>query len=287
MPGPLRFNRHDRAATAVLAIALLLGFLFVFFWKGDERTIMPPTDRQASEMRGFASHADDTSRNAVRPGKEIRASLSRFNPNTADSARLVRLGLPSFVAANIVKYRRAGGKFRRPSDLARIYGMSQDDYRRIAPYIDIVEAVPGPAPARMEVYRSNKLHEGETVDLNCGDTSQLKRVPGVGSVLARRIVKYGNLLGGYVSPAQVAEVYGISPDAVKWFRTDNAAPHKVNLNTAAYGEMLRHPYLNKPQVEAVMRRRRTLGKISDIGQMRFDSAFTERDIQRLAPYVDF
>ena len=127
MPGPLRFNRHDRAATAVLAIALLLGFLFVFFWKGDERTIMPPTDRQASEMRGFASHADDTSRNAVRPGKEIRASLSRFNPNTADSARLVRLGLPSFVAANIVKYRRAGGKFRRPSDLARIYGMSKED----------------------------------------------------------------------------------------------------------------------------------------------------------------
>lgn len=171
MPGPLRFNRHDRAATAVLAIALLLGFLFVFFWKGDERTIMPPTDRQASEMRGFASHADDTSRNAVRPGKEIRASLSRFNPNTADSARLVRLGLPSFVAANIVKYRRAGGKFRRQSDLARIYGMSQDDYRRIAPYIDIEEAVPGPAPVHTEVYRSNKLHEGETVDLNCGDTS--------------------------------------------------------------------------------------------------------------------
>ena len=89
-----------------------------------------------------------------------------------------------------------------------------------------------------------------------------------------------------MSPAQVAEVYGISPDAVKPC-TDNAGPRKVNLNTAAYGEMLCHPYLNKPQVEAVMRRRRTLGKISDIGQMRFDSAFTERDIQRLAPYVDF
>lgn len=132
-----------------------------------------------------------------------------------------------------------------------------------------------------------KLNTGEQVDLNCGDTSLLKRVPGVGSVLARRIVRYGELLGGYVSPAQVAEVYGLPSGMEKWFCVGNAAPRKINLNRAAYAEMLRHPYFNAQQVRAVIRRRDLLGRIHGLAQMGMDTVFTEKDMQRLAPYVEF
>lgn len=133
----------------------------------------------------------------------------------------------------------------------------------------------------------HKLSAGEQVDLNCGDTSLLKRVPGVGSVLARRIVRYGELLGGYVSPAQAAEVYGLSSGMEKWFCVGNVAPRKINLNRATYAEMLRHPYFNVRQVRAVIRRRDLSGRISGLAQMRLDTVFAEKDIKRLAPYVEF
>lgn len=132
-----------------------------------------------------------------------------------------------------------------------------------------------------------KLAAGEQVDLNCGDTSLLKRVPGVGSVLARRIVRYGELLGGYVSPVQVAEVYGLSSGMEKWFCVGNVAPRKINLNRATYAEMLRHPYFNVRQVRAVIHRRDLSGRISGLAQMRLDTVFAEKDINRLAPYVEF
>ena len=57
---------------------------------------------------------------------------------------------------------------------------------------------PGPPPEtkRPEAYLP-KLKPGATIDLNTADTTLLKRVPGIGSSFARRIVKYRELLGGY------------------------------------------------------------------------------------------
>lgn len=286
MPCLSRFSRHDRTATAVIA-ALLLCFLAAELSDGKEEEALPPTARQVEEMRAFAA------RESAKPeagGREESAGkrgfLSPFDPNTADSARLARLGLPPRAASNITKYRRAGGVFRKPEDLKRIYGMTEEDFKRVAPYVRIKREERPAFPAG-ERRGSGKLQAGEKADLNCGDTAQLKRVPGVGSVLAARIVKYGRLLGGYVSPAQVNEVYGIPPGTDAWFSVSGAAPRKLNLNTAAFGEMLRHPYLTRPQVQAVMRFRRTLGAIPGMAALRFDSAFTERDSARLAPYVEF
>ena len=57
-----------------------------------------------------------------------------------------------------------------------------------------------------------KLSKGETILLNASDTAEWKKIPGIGSVYASRIVQYRNLLGGFSHVEQLLEVYGIDQE---------------------------------------------------------------------------
>lgn len=50
------------------------------------------------------------------------------------------------------------------------------------------------------------------VELNSADTTELKRLKGIGSVLSARIVKYRKKLGGFTSVEQIRNVYGLSDE---------------------------------------------------------------------------
>lgn len=72
--------------------------------------------------------------------------------------------------------------------------------------------------------QAEKWPQGTVVELNSADTTALKMVPGIGSVFAKRIIKYRDLLGGFYSVEQLGEVYGIDEEryeAMKsWFSVD-------------------------------------------------------------------
>ncbi|MCD8296044.1 MAG: helix-hairpin-helix domain-containing protein [Prevotella sp.] len=69
--------------------------------------------------------------------ENTKAELFYFDPNTADSAQFARLGIRPRQIHNIYKYRAKGGRFRRPRDFSRIYGLSEKKYKELEPYIRI------------------------------------------------------------------------------------------------------------------------------------------------------
>lgn len=79
-----------------------------------------------------------------------------------------------------------------------------------------------------------KWPQGTVVELNSADTTTLKKVPGIGSVFAKRIIKYRDLLGGFYSVEQLGEVYGIDEEryeAMKsWFSVDLSAIRQLFVN---------------------------------------------------------
>lgn len=137
---------------------------------------------------------------------------------------------------------------------------------------------------------SDKVAPGTVIELNQADTTRLKQVPGIGSTFARRIVRYRELLGGYYTVEQLAEVYGIDEDRYNalapWFRVDTTAIQPLLINQLPYKELLRHPYLNKSQVRQIdrMRRQKPLQSWVDLSLL---EEFTDLDRQRLRPYVSF
>lgn len=146
---------------------------------------------------------------------------------------------------------------------------------------------PGPLPEtkRAEAYLP-KLKPGATIDLNSADTTLLKRVPGIGSSFARRIIKYRDLLGGYYVVEQLQEVYGMDReryDAIHpYFMVGTAVrPLTLTIDSISY-----HPYLS-------WRHKRTLRRLLeeeqplDWSHLMSTGDFTRDDSLRLAPYMPF
>lgn len=146
---------------------------------------------------------------------------------------------------------------------------------------------PGPPPEtkRPEAYLP-KLKPGATIDLNTADTTLLKRVPGIGSSFARRIVKYRDLLGGYYVVEQLQEVYGMDReryDAIYPYFTVGTAvrPLTLSIDSISY-----HPYLSWRHKRA-LRRLLEAEQPLDWSHLMATGDFTRDDSLRLAPYMPF
>lgn len=236
------------------------------------------------------------------------ASFS-FDPNTADSTRLLALGLAPWQVRNIYKYRAKGGRFRRKEDLLKIYGMTGEQAEHLLPLVRIdpkYQYIAGQddgknrdagtaswkdaeTEAQGNSYPiSRKFREKTLVDPNTADTALLKRIPGIGNGFASMIVRRRQELGGFVSVSQLKEIRNLPDSLLTWFRIAHPEQvHKLNLNRASLSQLKRHPYLNFYQCKVIVEHRRKFGKIRSLKELSLYEEFSREDLNRLAPYCTF
>jgi len=128
------------------------------------------------------------------------------------------------------------------------------------------------------------------VDINRADSTGLLPLPGIGPVFAGRIVKYRNLLGGFVSADQLLEVYGLTGETLDMIRDrisiDTSGIRKIRLESATFRELLRHPYLDYEQVKALVNYRDFSGGIGSYRDLLDNSILPDTVLQRVLPYLD-
>ena len=107
----------------------------------------------------------------------------RFDPNTVSVDDLCRLGFTPKQAKSIDNYRQKGGRFRRKSDFAKSFVVSDSIYRRLEPYIDI-----------------------PLTDLNTADSSAFDALPGIGGWFAAKIIEHREALKGYSYKEQLMDI---------------------------------------------------------------------------------
>lgn len=132
-----------------------------------------------------------------------------------------------------------------------------------------------------------KIRQGEHVVLNTADTTALKTVPGIGPYFARKMVEYGERLGGYVSVDQLDEIENFPLEAKRYLVIENPSPRKLNLNQLSLNDLKRHPYINFYQARAITDYRRLHGPLHSLDDLRLSKDFPQDVIARLTPYVEF
>ena len=227
---------------------------------------------------------------AVHPKKEIR--LATFDPNMADSTTFLSLGLPSWMASNILRYRNRQGRFRRPEDFRKIYGLTEEQYRTLLPYIRIAEEPISPDTSRLLVVQATaqhdtlmKYHPGIIIDLNQADTTELKKIPGIGSRIAQSIVNRRRLLGGFYQIEQLEEIRLKVEKLRSWFSVEATQIHRIKINKASVERMMHHPYINFYQAKVIAEYRKKKGKLRDLKQLALYEEFTSADFERIMPYI--
>ena len=126
------------------------------------------------------------------------------------------------------------------------------------------------------------------IDINRADSAQLLPLPGIGPVFASRLIKYRNLLGGYASVDQLNEVYGISQETVDGIANrifiDTTAVNMLDLNSATFRELLRHPYLEYEDVKAIVNYRDFAGTIQSFRELQENYILPDSLMNRVEPY---
>ena len=293
------FFYYTKSERRVILLLLAIALVLLGIWAVMEylRPVeVPVTLSESEEIDSFLANLEEQEkiRKSHTPKNEISVVLQPFDPNTADSVLLRQLGLPVYIVRNILKYRAKGGVFRSPESFSRIYGLKEEVYQKLKPYITIAPLV-SVSHVRTDTFRQlkdtipyiPKYEEGTIVDLNKADTSILKRIPGIGSTLARMIVVYRQRLGGFYDVSQLQEVPHVGVELNKWFVVTPAGLHKIQVNSASLDKLRSHPYMDFYKAKAIMEYRRKRGKIKGLSQLSMFEEFTEKDLKRLSPYLTF
>ena len=264
-----------------------------------------------------------------------------FDPNTADSTVLLRLGLAPWQVRAIYRYRAKHGRYHTPEDFKRLPGMTGELWERLGPCVRIAERFryiepegrPLPAPAKStpsasaqngptpsvqespsqpasaasrdsvsvppqtvssaspmapdSVQRVEKFPPGTTVDINIADTNMLKRIPGIASYRAKKIVEYRQQLGGFVSTEQAMEACEMPDEVLEWLTVTNPRPVLLDVNHLSVRQLMRHPYLSFYQARDLVEYRQKHGSLSSLDELQLLPSFTPEVIGRLRPYVEF
>ena len=230
------------------------------------------------------------------PGKKyqtVKTEVFFFDPNTASVNDWIRLGVKEKTAATIQKYISKGGKFYKPEDIKKIWGLHSSDVERLLPFVRIKNTSNENPPFEKNEYTNNNFSNTpktiQKVKINLADTTEFIALPGIGSKLSKRIIAFREKLGGFYSIDQVAETY-LLPDStfqkIRPFLVMNDNPvKKININLASVDEMKSHPYIKYNLANAIFQYRKQHGNFNSVDAVKKIMLVTDDIFNKVAPYL--
>ena len=297
------YSRSERRAVYFLLFLIALLLVAIIFYSKRDNASSDLVENSA-EVDSFLADVKKVKEHSAKESKSDCSDAHRtglffeFDPNSADSIELSRLGLPSYVVKNVLKYRAKGGRFKTPASFSKVYGLTPELFAELAPYIRIPEQLsvrkrkqvfPKTDSIRIESHQqpSDKYSEGTKVNVNIADTIELKKIPGIGSIIARNIVAYRQRLGGFYDLEQLLEVRFFTPELLEWFVLGDTPVNQLRVNRESLDKLRAHPYLNFYQAKVIVEHRKKRGEIKSLSQLSLYEEFTEKDLNRLSAYFSF
>lgn len=296
--------RSERRGIIVLLILIFLSIvgveLFRFFYTPDiERIdVLVINDGEESMEASAASFRQQAK------AKEF----FKFNPNTLSDSGYSKLGFTEKEIKTLRNYQKAGGSFEVKDDFSKLFFVDEEEYEALEEYIDL----PAEKPLVKEgfAYTSTrkdspkqKISWSDTADtkgysystytcnINTADTNELKRLRGIGSFYANRIIERRDELGGYHTLAQLMELWNMTPEKIDKFAEQviiNAEEiRQIKINRASAYELSQHPYLSFGQSSEIVLKREEIGSFVDSDSFCSAGLLDAELCRKLVPYLNF
>ncbi|MEJ6794202.1 MAG: helix-hairpin-helix domain-containing protein [Flavobacteriales bacterium] len=140
-------------------------------------------------------------------------------------------------------------------------------------------------------YTYKKSYPKISVELNSADTTMLKQIYGIGSVLSKRIVRYRDLLGGFHSKNQLLDVYAMDTNVYEDFKhqisVDLSLVQKIDINFVSANELSKHPFISYKLANSIVNYRSNHGEFSHDYELMNLYLIDTVTFNILLPYLDF
>jgi competence protein ComEA len=310
LPDYLSFTSKERIAIVIVVVIIILyccmPFIFTFFSKTEavdskefEKEIATLEVKLQDSMKDFSlgNYPDDNHyyqpSNKNYYGNAVKGELFYFDPNTLLVDGWIKLGIREKTANTIHNYISKGGRFYKPEDIAKIWGLRAEEVKRLLPYVRI-EAKPVLGFNKYPQTEKNNTYEKPKytiipVNVNYGDTAAFIALPGIGSKLAARIIAFREKLGGFYKAEQVAETYGLPDSTFQKIKSrlviGSSNVKKLNINSATLDELKTHPYLRYNIANAIVQYRLQHGNFLFVSDIKKIMMITDSIYEKTAPYL--
>ena len=215
--------RSERRGVIVFAVIL---FLIVVGVEVFRLFYTPKIERIDVVIIDEAVQSDDTPQFSSVEDAELERF--KFNPNTLSDSGYAALGFSEKEIKTLRNYQAAGASFEIKRDFAKLFFVDEDEYIELEPFIELPESklkkestqpfektLSEPKVKWSDTASTDNYSFKEyTCNLNTADTNELKKLNGVGSFYALKIVEYREELGGYHNIAQLLELWKMTPEKI-------------------------------------------------------------------------
>src|SRR5699024_1605374 len=294
-------TRKERSAFFIIILLIIISFIAPWLYRNM---------RKSQDMEVFIEYLKDSV--AEIEEEEVEEQLYSdkkeiqyfdFDPNTLSRQEWVRLGLSEAQADVVLYYQERGGRFRDKEDLKKVYVISDEFYIAVEPYIQII-------PGKEEIEKENKFErsgnfEKKTtentskkdeadykININAADTTEWKKIRGIGPVLSQRIINFKKALGGFYSIDQIKEVYGIEEELFQAIKpkltlSESNNYNKIDINVINEVELAKHPYVNRKEAKIIVNYRMQHGDFEHFEEIRKIKGINLEKVSKVFPYLSF
>lgn len=304
----MSFSRKERRGIIILVLIIGLQFVYLIYSKKYSFiespkviyiALEPSEVNHSNEVKPYKTHKKNQKKRYKSYQKTTYSKNNtapiipeKFDPNQVNRSDLENWGLKKYVIDNWVKYIENGGRFKDPSDLGKVYGLDSVWFEKIKDSISIHQNKKLIPKEKPQTYSKPPTKRPRvSISINDTDTTELKKIRGIGSVLSKRIIKYKNKLGGFYNKDQLKEVWGLKDttlnELLAQIYLDTSLITKVKINEISFDDLRKHPYLNYSQSNALIKYRKQHGHYKshqDLSKVRLLNTET---LQKLSPYIDY
>lgn len=287
------FNKQERNGVFVLSIIIVVLFgirLLMPFLHNDSNSVQLITLVSSNTKQEKNTEAEFVPESIPKTSSEIKTSNERFvfNPNTITEEDAQKLGFSKKLCSTLINFRNKGGKFFKPEDLKKLYGLSPELYKELESYILI------PNIKKDSIFMPNKTERKSfakaLVEINSADSLSIVYLKGIGPGFTKRIIKYRTMLGGFHSINQLKEVYGMTDSTFallsSQIKIDEQTISKIPINAIDFNSLRKHPYFNFQSAQAIVNYRLKHGKLSE-GDIKALGVFSDEKLSLILPYLSY
>jgi len=204
------------------AALLVLGLGLLRTAAESVRSPMTTQGAAVADSSGLAVLLDESreSRDEARRRALPLLGDERIDPNTAGEEDLDRLpGIGPVVAGRIVRMRQDRGPFAGPGDLLSVPGVGPATLAKITPYLEWpTHPQLGGSARRPRPDTDPAARKPVRLDLNRASREELERLPGIGPVMAQRILTFRENVGRFRKLEELRSVHGIGSATIERLR---------------------------------------------------------------------
>lgn len=286
------FNKQERNGVFVLCSLIVILFIIRLFipFIGSDNSLQLLTIHADPIVETVISESTEINE----PVKDAEISVQRFvfDPNTLTEEDAQKLGFSKKISATLINFRSKGGKFFKPEDLKKLYGLSPKFYEELESYI----LIPQKAFKRDSVFTykpriyEKKIYTKELVEINSADSLSIVFLKGIGPGFTKRIIKYRTMLGGFHSMDQLKEVYGMTDSLFmtlsSQIKLDATSLNKIPINAIDFNSLRKHPYFNFQSAQAIVNYRSKHGRLTET-DIKALGIFNDEKLRLILPYLSY